>query len=429
MNFNIFLLRLGLDPNNFKNKLSEPIQTEKGFIYEIEQREDIRICPFCNSKNAIIWDHYFTTINTNSCQSINDILRIRKTKFKCKDCGKLFTMKINGIDNYSVLSNQAKQLILNECLTKKTFSDIGKTYNISTARVVQLFDKKFPIIPRSFLPEVLCVDEIHFSKEIDQKYCCVISDFNNRTIVDIIKNRQLPYLRGYFSSIPENERLKVKIFISDMYDGYATIHDLYFKSSLYVVDLFHVIKQLTEAVNIMRTRVMNLYATKGSKEYNFMKGHWKEFLCKKSNIKDKFYTYKNTGEIIHYDDIVFSCLKLNSDLLEAYSILQELYTYTRYYTFTEALNFIERISNRLHLIGNPLFEKVGQTYHRWRIEIANGFARNQKDVHYTNAIAESLNNGLKTIIKDAYGYQNFERFRKRALLISTYSKYIEKGTN
>ncbi|MBR0230604.1 MAG: transposase, partial [Erysipelotrichaceae bacterium] len=41
-------------------------------------------------------------------------------------------------------------------------------------------------------------------------------------------------------------------------------------------------------------------------------------------------------------------------------------------------------------------------------------------VRYTNGIAESINNHLKTIIKTAYGYHNFERFRKRAMLIITY---------
>ncbi|MBQ7223142.1 MAG: transposase [Erysipelotrichaceae bacterium] len=54
--------------------------------------------------------------------------------------------------------------------------------------------------------------------------------------------------------------------------------------------------------------------------------------------------------------------------------------------------------------------------------LANGLARSQNHTKLTNAIAESLDNQLKTIIKSAYGYHNFERFRKRALLIITYGK-------
>ena len=43
-------------------------------------------------------------------------------------------------------------------------------------------------------------------------------------------------------------------------------------------------------------------------------------------------------------------------------------------------------------------------------------------IHYSNAIAESLNNQLQTIIKSAYGYHSFERFRRRALMIILYKK-------
>ncbi|NCA95949.1 MAG: hypothetical protein EOM74_03115 [Methanomicrobia archaeon] len=46
MNFNTFLLRLGIDPDNFKNMPSDPIAIESGFIYEVAQRTDQRECPF-----------------------------------------------------------------------------------------------------------------------------------------------------------------------------------------------------------------------------------------------------------------------------------------------------------------------------------------------------------------------------------------------
>ena len=43
--------------------------------------------------------------------------------------------------------------------------------------------------------------------------------------------------------------------------------------------------------------------------------------------------------------------------------------------------------------------------------------RNIDGKRYSNGPAEGLNSSIKTIIKDACGYQNFERFRKRVLLI------------
>ena len=57
MDFNTLLLRLGIDPDCFENRKSEPVRTEEGFIYEVYQRTDIRECPYCRSMKAYIQDY------------------------------------------------------------------------------------------------------------------------------------------------------------------------------------------------------------------------------------------------------------------------------------------------------------------------------------------------------------------------------------
>ena len=66
---------------------------------------------------------------------------------------------------------------------------------------------------------------------------------------------------------------------------------------------------------------------------------------------------------------------------------------------------------------------TAKTLNKWRIEIANAICSKTNDKgRYSNSIAECINNKIKTIVKDANGYKNFSRFRKRALLICTYGK-------
>ena len=228
MDFNTLLFRLGLDSNDFINKLNEPIKTDSGFIYEIEQRKDIRICPDCGCNNAVINDYDYVEINCSETNHITDTVRIKKVRFKCKDCNKSFTPKLKGIHPYSKMSSQTREMIVRDFSYKITFSDIAKRYGLTTARVLQIFDEIITYVPRKLMPPVLCIDEIRFQEELDQKYCCVLYDFNNRDTVDIIRNRQLPYLDEYFSQIPQKERMRVKYFISDMYDGYRTVHRKYF---------------------------------------------------------------------------------------------------------------------------------------------------------------------------------------------------------
>ena len=106
------------------------------------------------------------------------------------------------------------------------------------------------------MPKILCIDEFYFSKDNDNKYCCILVDWETKQIVDIIKNRQLAYLDDYFSKIPQNKLKNVKYFVSDMYDGYATIKNKYFPKADHIIDLFHIVIQLNRVTNSIRCSVM-----------------------------------------------------------------------------------------------------------------------------------------------------------------------------
>ncbi len=80
MNSNTILLRLGIDPSDFINEDNEPIINKDSFVYEVRQRTDIRKCPNCNNKDAIIKDYYYTTINCSETDQRKDFLRIKKSK-------------------------------------------------------------------------------------------------------------------------------------------------------------------------------------------------------------------------------------------------------------------------------------------------------------------------------------------------------------
>ena len=421
MNFNTMLFRLGMDPEDFINEDRDPIKTPSGFIYEVRQRTDIRICPNCGSSKAYINDHDTVEINCSETDQIKDTLRIVKSRFKCLNCGITYTPLINGIDLNSHTSRQTVQLIVNDFTKIMSFSSIGRRYGLSSERIIQLFDEKVPYIPRGRLPKALCIDEIGFKGDNDSPYCCVLYDHDKREIVDIIKSRQLPYLKDYFSGIGEKERNNVKYYVSDMYDGYRYICKHYFKYALHIIDLFHVVQLLTRAVNKIRYACVKDIVKPKALE-SFMKNNWKLFLCRKEDIPDKWYTPKGYGYSVHYSDMVFEGVKKYKDLLTGYNILQDLYHYHQNDTFNESLSFIDYISSRLTESGVDLLSAVGRSYSKWRIEIADGLARNQTGHHYSNGIAESINNNLKTVIKVSYGYHDFERFRKRAILISRYKK-------
>lgn len=249
------------------------------------------------------------------------------------------------------------------------------------------------------------------------KYCCHLVDFETSETIDVMKSRQKAYLDEYFGSIPEGERRNVRVLVTDMYDEYAAIARKWLPNASVVIDRFHVVKQLTEAVNKLRVIAMNRHSD-DTLAYNFMKSHWKLFLMRKKRVPDRRYTRKSDGQSWHYDDLIEYCLSLDDDLSNAYDCLQDFYYYMRARdALGEARDGIAFIATKLENCRCDALSKVAATYRKWVTEIARGLAKNDYGTMLTNAKMEAGNDVAQTMIDAAYGYHNFERFRKRFLLM------------
>lgn len=60
------------------------------------------------------------------------------------------------------------------------------------------------------------------------------------------------------------------------------------------------------------------------------------------------------------------------------------------------------------------FQRCVRVFRNWFSEIVESF-----EVPYTNSLTEGLNNKIKVLKRKAYGFRNFERFRKRILYSCT----------
>ena len=424
MYLNTFLYMFGLDPDNFVNEVVEPFKTDQGtIIYNLRQRNDQRMCPECGCIDAEINNYYWTETNFTTNDGNPVLIRIKKVRFKCKSCKKTFTPKIKGIKRYAKISNQVESLIVNEFFKQKSYTIIAKDYGLTKSEIEKLFDKHFPYAEKGALPVALCIDEIGFKSE-DGSYAAILYDHDKRIVVDIIRNRQEEYLRSYFYRYSFKERNKVKYFISDLYEGYATIKEEFFKDAIHIADMFHVIRLLKVEVSRLRVNTYKQFTDEGDVTRHFMKQHWdcfEKYLDTKLAHKP-YYSKKEHFEYTTWQ-MMKRCLELNQVFWNAYSCLQDFYEFWRCHSFEEAIKHIELTVTKLKRTGNDDLIRVANTYHKWRNEIANAITvKNSEGKRYSNGPAEGLNNAIKTIIKDANGYKNFERFRKRALLILRYKK-------
>ena len=207
-----------------------------------------------------------------------------------------------------------------------------------------------------------------------------------------------------------------------MYDEYAHLARKWLPGAKVVADRFHVVKQLTEAVNRLRVIAMSRNE-KDTLAYNFMKSKWRLFLMRRKDVPDRWYTRKSDGASWHYDELIRRCLSADPDLANAYDCLQDLYRYMRVEdTFGRAVENVRFVAAKLENCRNEALSKVAATYRKWEAEIARGLAKNEFGWVFTNAKMEAGNDVAQTMIDAAYGYRNFERFRKRFLLMRWHRK-------
>ena len=419
MHFNTFLYTFGLDPDNFINELVEPIESENGtIIYNFRQRTDKRICPECGCNDAEINNYSWTETNFTTNEGKPVLIRIKKVRFRCKTCDKTFTPKILGIERYSRISKQVETLMVRRFYKQGSFSCIGEEYRLTKSEAIKLFDKSFPHVERGPIPIALCIDEIGFKTE-DGSYAAIIYDHDKRRITDVIRNRQKEYLRVYFYSYSYKERQRVKYFISDLYEGYASIKEEFFRDAIHIADMFHVIRLLKVEVSRLRIKTYKQYTDEGDVERAFMKLHW-DYFEKYLDAKIAHKPYYCKKEHYEYTtwNMMKRCLELNQTFWDAYVCLQDFYEYYRCKDFEQAIKHVDKIINQLKKTDDDELIRVANTYRKWKNEIANAITvRNENGKRYSNGPAEGLNNAIKTLIKDANGYKNFERFRKRVLLV------------
>lgn len=170
-----------------------------------------------NKSKKLIGDQF------NNCPSI---YMIHFKRLCCRDCGSSFHDHVPLADETTKIARVTQLHILEDLKPFiSVFASVARKYDISTTKVITLFDEK-----RYLMPRILLIDEFYFQRHSQQKYAFVMMNFENKVIVDIIKSRWQNVLSDYFYSIDadkgkgeKREKEKAEFICSDLYEPYCSI--------------------------------------------------------------------------------------------------------------------------------------------------------------------------------------------------------------
>lgn len=191
-----------------------------------------------------------------------------------------------------------------------------------------------------------------------------------------------------------------------MWQQYTDIASAFFKNGTQIIDRFHFIRQMLWAFDNVRKRVQKLYGDKNRKLFK----RSKRLLIKRaSKLKD------------YEKERINSMMYISDELRKSYYLKEAFYRVIDAKNRDEAKSLMADWILSAQNSDIPEYTEYAKTLVNWSTGIFNSY-----DVPYSNGFTEGCNNRIKVLKRNAYGYHNFERFRKRILHMFSYKNDLAK---
>lgn len=411
---------MGLAEHNIKVlEISEEIiNKEKVRVITIIGKTVKVKCPICLKYTSSVHDKLKPMqIKYLKMAEQKTIIKLIKRRFICHNCKKKITEELNINKYKSNISNQLEIKVRKDLLNYNlSITYIAQENNISDVEVRNILLDAMANYPDNvkIVPEVISIDEFAAHTSYG-KYALIINDPIKKRTIDILPNRRKNYLISYFTKV-EN-RNNVKYVIGDMYETYLIVTKVMFKNARYVVDRFHYIRYIMDALDDIRIRIQKKYGY-NTKEYRILKNKKNISLLRNKATDIDWYVYVKRYEkgkpIYKMPKMILKEMLEISDELDRGYDLKELFLdivnnsiYENAQTDISVWIDLCKNSNILEMI------EASKTIENWLEYIVNSFI----DRRYSNGYTEGLNNKIKVIKRNAFGYKNFDFFRLRLLYI------------
>lgn len=370
-----------------------------GIEFTIKQPRDRCRCPACEGRNVILKGANKRRFHAPPMGRKRVTIVLDVPRVECRDCGTLRQVDI-GFARPMRRHIRAFERYVLDLLESMTCEDVAHHLCVSWGMIRDIEKehlKRHYAKPR--LKDVRCIaiDEIAVRK--GQKYMTVVLDLDTGHVIFVGDGR------GGESLLPFWKRLRrsgarIRAVATDMSPAYIAAVEQALPDAIFVFDRFHVIKLFNEKLTALRRRLHR--QLEDSSERTSLKGvRW--LLLKRREHLDP--TKAEPERLAR-------ALKLNSDLAAAYFLKEELSEIWEQDDYNAAegmlLDWIQ-YAERLQIRELSDFAK---TLRRHALGILAYY-----DAPISTGPLEGLNNKIKTMKRQAYGFRDKEYFKLKILAL------------
>ena len=416
------------------------------FVSWPEPKSTDRICPYCASNDCAVKDNgSMQTIRHINNGFYGTMITYHKLRLVCRTCGRSFYVKPEwAFPHLSCSSAVALQIFGELTGTGKSITAIARD-TFTTPAIVTTLLKRISCPRPKELPVSLGIDEFKGNSGFydpqkkrfqTEKYHCVLSDIDSGHVIDILYKATYPELRDYFMQYSPAERKRVRYFCTDMRSGFSKVAHNFFPHAKICIDMFHVVKLLTDAVSEVRLDAWHALI-KDYKDalaaYNDARQSGAPNLNKlkaaSDLLKDNCALLKNSQRALttspyhestywsrhpeKHEERLERLFALEPHLKPAHTALMDFYEVMEEVRLEYHRSHLDKWLETYLACDCPPIRQAAYSIEKRRKGIENSWKYKK-----SNGVTESLNQKSKNIIRASFGLRSFAHLRKRILLAS-----------
>ena len=331
------------------------------------------------------------------------LIRLKKRRFQCKNCRKVTVSETSLVQKNCQISEPLRQKVAQALVNRQALTHIAQDLAISTSTVHRKL-KEFTFKEDfSRLPEILSIDEFSYQKG---KLAFIAQDFETKKIITILENRTQITIRNHFFRYSKEARNSVKVVTVDMSGSYIPMIPKLFPKAKIVIDRFHIVQHMSRALNHTRIQLMTQFDKK-SLEYRALKYYWKSVLKDSRKLSLNSFRSRTFGETLTPKECLTEIFHLVPELKGYYDLYQLLLFHLQEKNADYFFDLIEEALPHL----NQTFKTALRTILHHNQHVINAI-----ELPYSNAKLEATNKLIKDIKRNAFGFRNFDNFKKRIFI-------------
>jgi transposase len=235
------------------------------------------------------------------------------------------------------------------------------------------------------------VDEIQWQR--GHHYLTLVYQIEDgmKRLLWVAQERTEQSLRGFFQYLSEVERQSIRFVCSDMWQPYLNVIAEQLKHAVHVLDRFHIMKKMNEAIDEVRRGEARRLAENG---YEPVLKHSRWCLLKRPENRTEKETVK-LSELLPY----------NLQSVRSHLMREDFQRFWEYSSPGWAVKFLDQWCTCTMRSKIEPMKKIARSLREHRDLILNWFRAKGK---VSAGSVEGLNNKAKLTIRKAYGFRTYE---------------------